>query len=113
MKTPNYFKLLLIAMLAISIYSCSDEPYDLTDVSQDELVNDEFAVLGKKREIAFTVENMQKAYESILQNPTASQHPKDGQYNANRASRAIGNYQITTTIIMLNSILKIVLSMKQ
>lgn len=97
MKHKNSFRLILMAILAFSVFSCENEPYDFEKKSQTEIKNDEFTVLGKKKEIPFTVENMQKAYESLLQNRTASQYPRDNQQLRSGGTRNIGNYQINTT----------------
>lgn len=100
MKHKNSFRLILLTLIAFTIYSCQDEPLDFDHPQQTDIQDGEFTVLGKKREIAFTVENMQKAYEAILNNPTASQFPRDIQYRKNNSTSArftSGSYQITTT----------------
>jgi|TARA_B110000908_G_C10241033_1_gene446079 hypothetical protein len=100
MKHKNNFRLILLVLITITIFSCQDEPLDFEQPQQTVIQDDEFAVLGKKREIAFTVENMQKAYEAILNNPTASKYPRDIQYRKNNSTSARftdGSYQITTT----------------
>jgi hypothetical protein len=100
MKHKNSFRLILFSLLAITIYSCQDEPLDFEQAQQTEIEDNEFAVLGTKKDIPFKVENMQKAYEAILNNPTASQHPKDIRFqakNSNSARFTSGNYQINTT----------------
>jgi len=100
MKNKNNFLLILLALLTILIHSCQDEPLDFDQPQQNEIQEGEFAILGEKKEIPFTVENMQRAYEAILNNPTASQFPKDMQYRKNNSTSARftnGTYQITTT----------------
>jgi hypothetical protein len=76
--------------------SCStdDELQENPDTSS-QLPERQLVQLGKKNKIAFTVENMRKAYSNILANSTASQHPADV---ANYKSTSnYGNYQINTT----------------
>lgn len=100
MKLKSSIKFILLAMIYFSLFSCEDEPFDDFETPQSEIKDGEFTVLGEKKEIAFTVENMQRAYESILNNPTASQYPKDVQYRKNNSTSARftdGSYQITTT----------------
>lgn len=99
MKYKNNFRLIFITIIALSIMSCENEPYDFKETVKTEVKNDEFIVLGEKNKIPFTVESMQKAYESILQNKTASQYPKDVKKlrNNSNSKDLIGNYQITTT----------------
>jgi len=100
MNHKNNFRLILLALVVITIQSCQDEPLDFDQPQQTEIEDNEFTVLGTKKDIPFKVENMQKAYEAILNNPTASQHPKDVRYqakNSNSSRFTSGNYQINTT----------------
>jgi hypothetical protein len=57
------------------------------------LSNSSNSILGEKKIIPFTVENMQKAYESLLKNPTASKYPNSGEFYRNSST----GYQIETT----------------
>jgi len=100
MKLRSSIKFILLAMIYFSLFSCEDEPFDDFETPQSEIKDSEYTVLGEKKEIAFTVENMQRAYESILNNPTASQYPRDIEYRKNNSTSARftdGSYQITTT----------------
>ncbi|MGB0185786.1 MAG: hypothetical protein ACPF88_02490 [Flavobacteriaceae bacterium] len=93
-------RLISLMLIFIVFQSCFEESTHFEQTEQTQIQDDEFTVLGKKKAIAFTVENMQKAYEAILNNPTASQYPTDIQNRKNNSTFARftdGSYQIATT----------------
>ena len=68
-NTKLCFRSALIVTMATLIYSCrTDEPLPLTDDSFTQ----EMSILGKKLEIPFTVENMQKAYDNLVTNSSVN-----------------------------------------
>ncbi|WP_395052053.1 hypothetical protein [Flavobacterium sp.] len=94
MKQKNFKFLQTIALLAIifQFYSCEYDSNDLNTTTED-LSSSSNSKLGEKKIIPFTVENMRKAQENLLNNPTASIFPSASQYYRNNAS----GYQIETT----------------
>ncbi len=83
--------------MILIIFSCETD--DIMEEYQTQESNDsqqEFAVLGKKKQIPFTVENMQRAYENLLNNKTAKDYPNTNDFQIKSGTIA-GNYTITTT----------------
>lgn len=97
MNLKTNFRLTVLTLFVITLFSCENEPLDLKENTKNNTETNDFTILGEKKEIPFTVENMQKAYNSLLNNPTASKHPRDKNYLKSDNARVSGNYQITTT----------------
>ncbi|PZW40792.1 hypothetical protein LX95_01860 [Mesonia algae] len=89
------FKLfVLITLITLGLFtSCNQDDIDEnsvlsssefdSQVSPREEGDFKYTVLGKKKEIPCSVENMASAYESLLRNPTAKRHPS-GNYSINK-----------------------------
>ncbi|CAM3802716.1 hypothetical protein FLGE108171_15500 [Flavobacterium gelidilacus] len=88
----KFLKLIAIVAIVFQFYSCENEPVELNSTTKD-VSNSGNSVLGKKKINPFTIENMQKAYQSLLNNPTASKYPNSGEYYRSNFS----GYQIETT----------------
>lgn len=88
----KFLKLIAIVAIIFQFYSCENEPVELSSTTKD-VSNSGNSVLGEKKIIPFTVENMQKAYQSLLNNPTASKYPSSGEYYRSSST----GYQIETT----------------
>ena len=106
MKHTNRLRLLFILAFAIIAYSCQNEFTDISESVQEptndesKIADEDFAVLNPKKGIPFTIENMRKAYEAILNNRTASQYPDDAELikgKSDRFSVREGRYPINTT----------------
>ncbi|WP_395043533.1 hypothetical protein [Flavobacterium sp.] len=89
-KKSSFVKLFAFVLIIFQFYSCVNEPVDLSPAIVDG-GNFGNSVLGEKKIIPFTVENMQNAYLSLLNNPTASKYPSSGELFKE------GGYQIHTT----------------
>ncbi len=81
----------------ISLHCSTDDAINEPVQESYQIPEHEFTKLGKKNKIAFTVENMIRAYENIRSNPTASQHPLDNNQDYLKSSTNLGRYQINTT----------------
>lgn len=80
-------------LITIGITSCVNDDLPLK-AEQSKYREITFTKLGNKKEIPFTIENMQKAYENLLNNKTAKDFPKKGLL---KDGFSVGNYTITTT----------------
>ena len=88
----KFLKLIALVAIVFQFYSCENEPVELSSTTKD-VSHSGNSVLGEKKIIPFTVENMQKAYQSLLNNPTASKYPSSGEYYRSSST----GYQIETT----------------
>ena len=64
MKHKNSYRLLILILIGILIYSCQNED-DFLENPQTEISSIDYSQGTKKLENPYTVENMQKAFENI------------------------------------------------
>lgn len=101
MKHTTRFRFMALLLAVLFLNSCNQDDlgdFNSAEVTTVEQPSPEFTVLGKQNKIAFTVENMQRAYESLKQNKTAKQWSSKSEFQkSTNTSFSASDYQVTTT----------------
>ncbi len=91
----------MLCFALATITSCTLDEEELVAQDTESAVDQGFTYtkLGKKKQIPCSVENMQRAYDAIRNNPTASQHPGDSylEDSGTTTHSSGGAYQVNTT----------------